>query len=84
MHILLFDIDGTLVNSGGAGKAAIEDALTGEFGEPGLHLNVGFMKHAVSQRVVHPVFDPMDQLEPAIEVLNKRGAALDPIAVIAI
>jgi phosphoglycolate phosphatase-like HAD superfamily hydrolase len=32
MHLFLFDIDGTLVNSGGAGKAAIEDALTGEFG----------------------------------------------------
>jgi phosphoglycolate phosphatase-like HAD superfamily hydrolase len=32
MHVFLFDIDGTLVSSGGAGKAAIEDALTGEFG----------------------------------------------------
>src|SRR5262245_39193825 len=32
MHVLLFDIDGTLVASGGAGKAAIEGALTGEFG----------------------------------------------------
>ena len=32
MHILLWDIDGTLLSSGGAGKAAIEGALTGEFG----------------------------------------------------
>src|SRR5262245_48007762 len=32
MHVLLFDIDGTLLSSGGAGKAAIEGALTGEFG----------------------------------------------------
>jgi phosphoglycolate phosphatase len=32
MHILLWDIDGTLVNSGGAGKAAIEGALCHEFG----------------------------------------------------
>jgi phosphoglycolate phosphatase-like HAD superfamily hydrolase len=32
MHVLLFDIDGTLVSSGGAGKAAIEGALQGEFG----------------------------------------------------
>jgi phosphoglycolate phosphatase-like HAD superfamily hydrolase len=32
MHVLLFDIDGTLVSSGGAGKAAIEDALAAEFG----------------------------------------------------
>ncbi|MCI0459870.1 MAG: haloacid dehalogenase-like hydrolase [Gemmataceae bacterium] len=32
MHILLFDIDGTLLTSAGAGKAAIEGALAGEFG----------------------------------------------------
>jgi phosphoglycolate phosphatase len=30
--ILLWDIDGTLLSSGGAGKAAIEGALTAEFG----------------------------------------------------
>ncbi len=32
MHILLFDIDGTLIRSGGAGKAAMELALASEFG----------------------------------------------------
>lgn len=32
MHICLFDIDGTLISSGGAGKAALEDALASEFG----------------------------------------------------
>ncbi|MBY0527563.1 MAG: haloacid dehalogenase-like hydrolase [Gemmataceae bacterium] len=32
MRIYLFDIDGTLVSSGGAGKAAMEAALTEEFG----------------------------------------------------
>ena len=32
MQILLFDIDGTLIRSGGAGKAAMEDALRDEFG----------------------------------------------------
>jgi phosphoglycolate phosphatase len=32
MHVLLFDIDGTLIRSGGAGKAAMEDALRSEFG----------------------------------------------------
>jgi phosphoglycolate phosphatase-like HAD superfamily hydrolase len=31
MHICLFDIDGTLVSSGGAGKAAMEAALRSEF-----------------------------------------------------
>jgi phosphoglycolate phosphatase-like HAD superfamily hydrolase len=32
MHICLFDIDGTLLSSGGAGKAAMESALATEFG----------------------------------------------------
>lgn len=33
MHVLLFDIDGTLVNAGGAGQAAMEEALAAEFGD---------------------------------------------------
>jgi phosphoglycolate phosphatase-like HAD superfamily hydrolase len=32
MHVCLFDIDGTLLNSGGAGKAAMESGLAAEFG----------------------------------------------------
>src|SRR5262245_15498811 len=32
MHILLFDIDGTLLHSGGAGQAGIERALAEAFG----------------------------------------------------
>jgi phosphoglycolate phosphatase len=32
MHVCLFDIDGTLISSGGAGKAALEMAITVEFG----------------------------------------------------
>lgn len=32
MHICLFDIDGTLIASGGAGKTALEMALASEFG----------------------------------------------------
>ncbi|MFO1019749.1 MAG: HAD family hydrolase [Planctomycetales bacterium] len=32
MHICLFDIDGTLINSGGAGKWAMESALEEAFG----------------------------------------------------
>jgi len=35
MHVYLFDIDGTLVSTGGAGKAAMERALTTAFGVPG-------------------------------------------------
>ncbi len=32
MHVCLFDIDGTLILSGGAGKAALEAGLASEFG----------------------------------------------------
>jgi phosphoglycolate phosphatase-like HAD superfamily hydrolase len=32
LHVCLFDIDGTLIASGGAGKSALEAALTEEFG----------------------------------------------------
>jgi phosphoglycolate phosphatase len=34
MHIILFDIDGTLLASGGAGKLALETAFTEDFGRP--------------------------------------------------
>lgn len=36
MYVCLFDIDGTLLNTGGAGQAAMEAALAGEFaaGQP--------------------------------------------------
>ena len=32
MNVLLFDIDGTLINAGGAGQAAMEGALAEQFG----------------------------------------------------
>jgi HAD superfamily hydrolase (TIGR01509 family) len=32
MHVCLFDIDGTLLSSGGAGQAAMEAAIVSEFG----------------------------------------------------
>ena len=35
MRIVLFDIDGTLLRSGGAGRASMERALTDVFGSPG-------------------------------------------------
>jgi len=34
MHVCLFDIDGTLIASGSAGKAALQAALAEEFGVP--------------------------------------------------
>lgn len=33
MHVLLFDIDGTLIDAGGAGQAAMEQAVADVFGE---------------------------------------------------
>jgi phosphoglycolate phosphatase len=42
MHICLFDIDGTLLSSGGAGKAALEGALLEEFSLAGLRGNVPY------------------------------------------
>ena len=35
MNVLLFDIDGTLIDAGGAGQAAMEGALAEEFGASG-------------------------------------------------
>lgn len=42
MNVCLFDIDGTLINSGGAGKAAMEAALRAEFGLSELRDGVPF------------------------------------------
>jgi phosphoglycolate phosphatase len=42
MHFCLFDIDGTLLSSGGAGKAAMETALASEFGVTELRGKVPF------------------------------------------
>lgn len=42
MHVCLFDIDGTLLASGGAGKAAMESALASAFGVPADSLGVPY------------------------------------------
>lgn len=42
MPIILFDIDGTLVRTGGAGKAAMESALAEAFGVAELHDKVPY------------------------------------------
>jgi phosphoglycolate phosphatase-like HAD superfamily hydrolase len=42
MYVCLFDIDGTLLSSGGAGKAAMEAALVSEFGAADIPYNVPF------------------------------------------
>jgi phosphoglycolate phosphatase len=42
MRVLLFDIDGTLIRSGGAGKAAMEAGLQSAFGVPEVRHRVPF------------------------------------------
>jgi phosphoglycolate phosphatase-like HAD superfamily hydrolase len=42
MYVCLFDIDGTLLASGGAGKAAMEAALVSEFGVTDVNHDVPF------------------------------------------
>jgi phosphoglycolate phosphatase-like HAD superfamily hydrolase len=42
MRVCLFDIDGTLLNSMGAGKAALESALLEEFGLPAIRERVSY------------------------------------------
>jgi phosphoglycolate phosphatase-like HAD superfamily hydrolase len=42
MRVLLFDIDGTLIRSGGAGKAAMEAGLQAAFGVKELHDRVPY------------------------------------------
>jgi phosphoglycolate phosphatase-like HAD superfamily hydrolase len=42
MHVCLFDIDGTLLSSGGAGKAAMEAALREEFGLEAIRVQVPY------------------------------------------
>lgn len=42
MTVFLFDIDGTLLSSGGAGKAAMEAALCEQFGIPAITAHVDY------------------------------------------
>lgn len=52
MYVLLFDIDGTLLSSGGAGQAAMEAAFRREFGKEGPVSGIstaGRTDHAISR-----------------------------------
>jgi phosphoglycolate phosphatase-like HAD superfamily hydrolase len=56
MRVYLFDIDGTLVSTGGAGKAAIETALLAEFGLSSLRGQVpysGRTDRAIARDLFH-------------------------------
>jgi phosphoglycolate phosphatase-like HAD superfamily hydrolase len=76
MHVLLFDIDGTLLSSGGAGKAAIETALADEFGVT-VHAKVpysGRTDRAIIRDLfrLHGVEDTPDHLRKLLDGYFKR------------
>src|SRR5437868_6501929 len=54
MDIILFDIDGTLLASGGAGKLALETAFTEDF-QLGLRLQVPYSGRT-DRAIVHELF----------------------------
>jgi phosphoglycolate phosphatase-like HAD superfamily hydrolase len=56
MHVCLFDIDGTLIASGGAGKAAMEAAMATAFGITELRATVpysGRTDRAIGRDLIH-------------------------------
>ena len=58
MHVCLFDIDGTLILSGGAGKSALEAALADEFGIPRLHDDISLSGYDLVTGLGSPVGSP--------------------------
>lgn len=56
MNVLLFDIDGTLLSSGGAGQAAMEAAFQREFGKSGPVSGISYAgrtDYAISRDLFH-------------------------------
>lgn len=72
VRLLLFDIDGTLLVSGGAGRAAIAEAFAAEFGLAGLddfqvdgRTDTGIFEEALSQAGVDPTPDVLERMTAA-------------------
>jgi phosphoglycolate phosphatase len=81
-YVFLFDIDGTLLSSGGAGKMALEQALLSEFNLDGIRTNVPYSGRtdvAIGRELLHvhgiePNEDRLRQLQEAY--LQRLPAAL--------
>jgi phosphoglycolate phosphatase-like HAD superfamily hydrolase len=73
MRILLFDIDGTLIRSGGAGKVALHEALRSHFGVHDVIDRVNFAGRTDPGIGVDLL--RLHQLEPSAENLQKLEAA---------
>ena len=70
MHVWLFDIDGTLIDTDGAGRRAFEVAIAGEFGPEGLvDIEQGLV---IEQRIAVIAQETMG------EILNLHGPAKPP------
>jgi phosphoglycolate phosphatase-like HAD superfamily hydrolase len=72
MHVCLFDIDGTLLSSGGAGKAALEAALLEEFGLPRLRADVPYSGR--TDRAIIRDLLRVHELEESVERLERLVA----------
>jgi phosphoglycolate phosphatase-like HAD superfamily hydrolase len=71
MHVCLFDIDGTLIRSGGAGKAALEAALA-DLGIPRISDEIslsGRTDRAILRDIfqVHGIADTLDNLRRVVD-----------------
>jgi phosphoglycolate phosphatase len=91
MHILLFDIDGTLIRSGGAGKAAMERGLEDAFGIRFQHdtipyggrTDVAIGRDLLNVHGLEPTDDNLAKLQAAYQhhlddTLNKFDGAVLP------
>ncbi|HEY4955382.1 MAG TPA: HAD family hydrolase [Gemmatimonadaceae bacterium] len=80
MRIVLFDIDGTLLRSGGIGRIAMEHALTNVFGSPGhaeYHYDGKTDRQIVRELMRHAGFTD-DQIDAQMdELLAAYVAALE-------
>jgi phosphoglycolate phosphatase-like HAD superfamily hydrolase len=68
MHVFLFDIDGTLLSSGGAGRAAMELALAEAFGVPACSDGV-----TMSGRTDRSILRDLLRLHGVAETESNRG-----------
>ncbi len=79
MRLLLFDIDGTLIVSGGAGRAAMADAFAAEFGLSGFdgvqvdgRTDTGIFGDALTLAGVDPTPAALDRMTTAYLARSPR------------
>src|SRR6476660_7200094 len=91
MRVLLFDIDGTLIRSGGAGKAAMEAGLRSAFGVTEIldrvsysgRTDPGIARELLARHGVEPTDANVDTLKAAYlsqlpAALRRRGGTVLP------